>query len=90
MKMIVINLFSKFLGCRYIDFISVHYSRYNIVSTEFFLDEMIGFFIKLLCILITAVTLEVHRIHINHNLVKECSVFPQSTKRHQTVVFHLL
>lgn len=86
----MVNLFSEFLGSSYIDFVSVHYCRYNIIRTEFFLDEMIGFFIKLLCILITTVTLEVHRIHINHNLVKECSVFSQPTERHQPVGFHLL
>ena len=80
--MIMVNLFSQFLGCGYIDFISVHYCRYNIISTEFFFDEMIGFFIKLLCIFITTVTLEVHRIHINHNLIEKGSVFPQSTKRY--------
>lgn len=39
-KMIVVNLFSQFLSCRYIDFISVHNSRYDIISTEFFLDKM--------------------------------------------------
>ena len=53
--MIMINLFSKFFGCCYIDFISVHYCRYDIVSTEFFFDEMIGFFIKLLCVFVTTV-----------------------------------
>ena len=88
--MIVVNLFSKFLGCRCIDFISVHYCRYNIIRTEFFFYETIGFFIKLLCVFITTVTLEVHRVHINHNLVKECSVFSQPTERHQPVGFHLL
>ena len=59
-------------------------------STEFFLDEMIGFFIKLLCILIPTVTLKIHCIHINHNLVKERCVFSHPTKRHHTVSFHLL
>lgn len=49
-QMIMVNLFSEFLGSSYIDFVSVHYCRYNIIRTEFFLDEMIGFFIKLLCI----------------------------------------
>ena len=73
--MIMVNLFSEFLSSSHIDFVSVHYSRYNIVSTEFFLDEMIGFFIKLLCILIPTVTLKIHCIHINHNLVKERCVF---------------
>ena len=76
MKMIMVNLFSKFFGCSYIDFISVHYCRYNIIRTEFFFYETIGFFIKLLCVFIATVTLEVHRIHINHNLIKECCVFP--------------
>ena len=74
--MIVVNLFSQFFACGYIDFISVHYRRYNIVRTEFFFDEMIGFFIKLLCVFITTVTLEVHRVHINHNLIEKGSVFP--------------
>ena len=74
--MIMVNLFSKFLACCHIDFISVHYCRYNIVSTEFFFNEMVGFFIKLFCVFITTITLEVHRIHINHNLIKECCVFP--------------
>ena len=85
----MVNLFSQFLGCGYIDFISVHYCRYNIVSTEFFHDETIGFFIKLLCVFIATITLEVHRIHINHYLIKECCVSPQPTKRHLTVCFHL-
>ena len=74
-KMIVVNLFSKFLGCRYIDFISVHNSRYDIISAEFFLDKMERFFVKLLCIFVAAVTLEVHRVHINHNLIEQRCVF---------------
>ena len=82
MKMIVVNLFSKFLGCRYIDFISVHNSRYDIISTEFFLDKMECFFVKLLCIFVAAVTLEVHCVHINHNLIEQRCVFPQPSKRH--------
>lgn len=90
MKMIVVNLFSKFLGCRYIDFISVHNSRYDIISTEFFLDKMECFFVKLLCIFVAAVTLEVHCVHINHNLIEQRCVFPQPSKRHHTVSFHLL
>ena len=89
-KMIMVNLFSQFLGCGYIDFISVHYCRYYIISTEFFFNEMIGFFIKLLCVFIATVTLEVHRVHINHNLIKQRCVFPQPSKRYHTVCFHLL
>ena len=72
----MVNLFSQFFACCHIDFIGVHYCRYNIVSTEFFHDETIGFFIKLLCVFIATVTLEVHRVHINHNLIKQRCVFP--------------
>ena len=48
------------------------------------------FFIKLLCVFVAAVTFEVHRVHINHNFIEERCVFPQPTKRYQTVSFHLL
>ena len=30
--MIMVNLFSKFFGCGYIDFISVHDCRYDIIA----------------------------------------------------------
>ena len=86
----MVNLFSEFLSSSHIDFVSVHYSRYDIVSSEFFFDEMERFFIKLLCVFVAAVTFEVHRVHINHNFIEERCVFPQPTKRYQTVSFHLL
>jgi len=86
----MVNLFSEFLSSSHIDFVSVHYSRYDIVSAEFFFNEMERFFIKLLCVFVATVTLKVHCVHINHNLVKECSIFSQPTERHQPVGFHLL
>ena len=49
-QMIMVNLFSEFLSSSHIDFVSVHYSRYDIVSAEFFFNEMERFFIKLLCV----------------------------------------
>ena len=71
-------------------FIEEKFGAENVISAVMHADEMERFLIKLLCIFVATVTLEVHRVHINHNLVKERCVFSQSTKRHHTVSFHLL
>ena len=89
MEVIVVHIFSQLVTCRPVDFIGVHDSGDDILSTELIFQKAHRLGVELPGVVIAAFSLKVHRVHINDNLVKKGSVLPQPPQADCTVPFHL-
>ena len=89
MEVIVVHIFSQLVTCRPVDFIGVHDSGDDILSTELIFQKAHRLGVELPGVVIAAFPLKVHRVHINDNLVKKGSVLPKPPQADCPIRFHL-
>ena len=90
-EMVVVDILPQLFGHGPVPFIGVHHRREDILLTAYDVySGLVGICVKLLGIVITAVDVEIGRVHVEHQLSKLLRIRFQTTSGDDAGFYHLV